>query len=82
MLNQDNTVNSPSNPAARGTIVQIFATGGNQSIPSSSTGSVTPVRGGGQLRLPVKVTIGGYDARSSSPDPPLDSSPESSKSTR
>jgi uncharacterized protein (TIGR03437 family) len=27
VLNQDNTVNSPTNPAVRGTIVQIFATG-------------------------------------------------------
>jgi uncharacterized protein (TIGR03437 family) len=28
----------------------------------SATGSVTSPRGRGQLRLPAKVTIGGYDA--------------------
>jgi uncharacterized protein (TIGR03437 family) len=62
ILNQDNTVNNPSNPAPVGTILQIFANGGGQSTFTNITGSVTPSTGGGRLRLPVKVTIGGYDA--------------------
>jgi uncharacterized protein (TIGR03437 family) len=61
VLNQDNSVNSASNPAARGTIIQIYATGEGETSPHGVTGSVigtglkTPVLG-------VKVTIGGQDA--------------------
>jgi uncharacterized protein (TIGR03437 family) len=55
ILNQDNTVNSLTNPAPAGTIIQIFATGGGQSNPPAATGSVTPVTGGGGNELPVKV---------------------------
>jgi len=55
VLNQDNTVNSPTNPAPAGTIVQIFGTGGGQSNPPSTTGSVTPANGGGGNQAPVKV---------------------------
>jgi uncharacterized protein (TIGR03437 family) len=61
VLNQDDSVNSLSNPAARGSIIQIFATGQGITSPPGVTGSVTdgspptPV-------LPVGVTIGGIDA--------------------
>jgi uncharacterized protein (TIGR03437 family) len=61
VLNQDNSVNSASNPAARGSIVQIFATGEGQTSPAGVTGSVI----GTNLKTPVlsvKVTIGGQDA--------------------
>ena len=61
ILNQDNSVNGPSNPAARGSVIQIYATGEGQTSPPSLTGSVTksdlktPV-------LPVRVSIAGRDA--------------------
>jgi uncharacterized protein (TIGR03437 family) len=61
VLNADNSVNSSSNPAARGSIIHIFATGEGVTSPPGVTGSVTdgsppiPV-------LPVTVTIGGADA--------------------
>ncbi|HXM41976.1 MAG TPA: hypothetical protein VN924_12025 [Bryobacteraceae bacterium] len=61
VLNQDNSVNSSANPAPRGTVVQIFATGEGQTLPPGVTGSMTqsnlkkPV-------LPVCVMIGGVDA--------------------
>ena len=61
VLNQDNSVNSATNPAALGSIIQIFATGEGETSPHGVTGSVigtglkTPV-------LSVKVTIGGQDA--------------------
>ena len=60
VLNQDNSVNGASNPAARGSVIQIFATGEGQTSPPGVTGSITqssktPV-------LPVTVTIGGMDA--------------------
>jgi uncharacterized protein (TIGR03437 family) len=61
VLNQDNTVNSPSNPAPPGTVVQIFATGGGQLVPAGVTASVSPLAGGGRIQLPVKVTIAGLD---------------------
>jgi len=62
VLNQDNTVNNPSNPAPHGSVVQIFATGEGQLVPAGVTASVTPAAGGARPRLPVKVTIGGSDA--------------------
>ncbi len=62
VLNQDNTVNDPSNPAPSGTIIQIFATGAGQLLPAGVTGSVTPAGGGGSTRLPVKVVFGGTEA--------------------
>lgn len=46
VLNQDNSINSPSNPAAPGSVLQIFATGIN--VPNS----------GG----PISVSVGGVDA--------------------
>ena len=61
VLNEDNSVNGPSNPAARGSIIQIYATGEGQTSPPGVTGSVT----GSDLKTPVlsvKVTIGGQDA--------------------
>jgi len=59
-LNQDNSVNSASNPAARGSVVQFFATGEGATAPANVTGGVTP-NGGNTTALPVKVTIGGID---------------------
>jgi uncharacterized protein (TIGR03437 family) len=61
VLNQDNSVNGASNPAARGSIIQIYATGEGRTSPPGVTGSVT----GTDLKkpvLPVKVSIGGQDA--------------------
>jgi uncharacterized protein (TIGR03437 family) len=46
-LNQDGSVNSVANPAARGSVVQIFGTGAGANFP---------------LKLPVSVTIGGAAA--------------------
>ena len=59
--NQDNSVNGATNPAARGSIIQIYATGEGQTSPQGVTGSVI----GSDLKTPVlavKVTIGGQDA--------------------
>lgn len=62
VLNQDGSVNSAANPAARGTIVQIFGTGEGQTNPAGEDGKVAlgpvlpkPVQ-------PVTVTIGGQTA--------------------
>jgi uncharacterized protein (TIGR03118 family) len=61
-LNQDGTVNSATNAAARGTVVTIFATGDGVEDPAGVDGTVSgdfihaPV-------LPVTVTIGGQNAQ-------------------
>ena len=61
-LNQDNSVNTPSNPAARNTVVQIYATGQGLTSPPGITGEITgpPLR---KSILPVQVKIGGLDAQ-------------------
>ncbi|HJT89812.1 MAG TPA: hypothetical protein VJ732_18205, partial [Bryobacteraceae bacterium] len=41
VLNQDNSVNAPANPAPRGTVIQIFATGGGLMSPPAATGGIT-----------------------------------------
>jgi uncharacterized protein (TIGR03437 family) len=41
ILNQDNSVNGPGNPAAKGSIVQVFMTGEGQTSPQGVTGAIT-----------------------------------------
>ncbi len=61
VLNQDSTVNSPLNPAAKGTVVVLFATGAGQTDPigvdGQIAGNILPKPLG-----PVTVQIGGQDA--------------------
>jgi len=45
VLNQDNTLNSPDLPAARGTVIQIFATGGGDTTPMLVPGEAAPANG-------------------------------------
>lgn len=42
-LNQDGTLNSPANPAARGSVVALYATGAGLTDPQSVDGAVTPL---------------------------------------
>jgi uncharacterized protein (TIGR03437 family) len=61
ILNQDSTVNSPSNPAGRGSVVVLYATGVGAMVPTPTDGQVT----GNILTypsLPVSVTMEGIDA--------------------
>jgi len=60
-LNQDNSPNSASNPAARGSVVQFFGTGEGLTSPANVTGGVTQ-GSGNSTTLPVTVTIGGIGA--------------------
>jgi uncharacterized protein (TIGR03437 family) len=55
-LNQDNTVNSPQNPAAPGSIVTIFASGAGGLNSSLPEGSIPGQPVGGPV-LPVAVTL-------------------------
>jgi uncharacterized protein (TIGR03437 family) len=60
-LNQDNTVNGPQSPAARGSVLQLFATGAGFLSPAPETGAIA-VGSGSQPLLPVAVTIGSITA--------------------
>jgi len=59
--NEDGSVNSEANPAARGSVVSIYATGEGQTSPPGVTGSVTQSNTKSPV-LPVTVTIGGIGA--------------------
>jgi uncharacterized protein (TIGR03437 family) len=56
ILNEDGTLNSPSNPAPRGSIITIFGTGGGEAAPGVVDGQIVSdiVR---STRLPVSVFL-------------------------
>ena len=61
-LNQNNSVNSPSNPEQRGNVIVLYATGMGQTNPGGTTGRIMT---GTDLRrplAPVTVRIGGQTA--------------------
>jgi uncharacterized protein (TIGR03437 family) len=59
-LNEDYSVNSDENPAAQGSVVMVYATGGGQTTPPDLTGST--VESPAQLAASVSATIGGQPA--------------------
>jgi uncharacterized protein (TIGR03437 family) len=62
IINQDNTVNGPDNPAPRGSVVSVYATGEGQTLPPGVDGSVVAPP---DLRHPVSsvtASIGGQNA--------------------
>jgi len=61
ILNQDSTVNSPDNPAERGSIIVLFATGAGQTDPPGADGTF-PTTVLPKPLLPVSVTVGGASA--------------------
>jgi endo-1,4-beta-xylanase len=60
ILNQDNSVNTDTNPERSGNIMQIFATGGGTVAGGAANGALAP--GVSTQTLPVSVTIGGLEA--------------------
>ena len=67
ILNQDNSVNGPSNPAAKGSIVQVYLTGEGQTNPPGVTGAITtatlpPPQVTPAPVQPILVSIGGQPA--------------------
>jgi uncharacterized protein (TIGR03437 family) len=62
ILNQDGSLNTPDNPAARGSIVSIYLTGGGLTEPPSVTGQVTPVASLRFLSAPIRGYIGPKEA--------------------
>jgi uncharacterized protein (TIGR03437 family) len=64
ILNTDFKLNKDSNPAAAGSVVMIYATGGGVTSPASTDGSLAPsAEPFARLTLPVSVTIGGVAAQ-------------------
>jgi len=61
-LNQDNSLNNISSPAARLSVISIYATGEGRTSPPSVTGGVTATDLKNPV-LPVTATIGGQTAR-------------------
>jgi uncharacterized protein (TIGR03437 family) len=66
ILNQDMSVNSTGNPAARGSVIALYCTGGGVTTPATSPDGVVigvpPQKLAAQPPTAVKVTIGGADA--------------------
>ncbi len=65
ILNQDGTVNGPSNPAARGSVVSIYATGEGQTNPPGVDGAIAnePLAGLPRPAAQFSLTIGGQTAQ-------------------
>jgi uncharacterized protein (TIGR03437 family) len=63
VLNEDSSVNGPLNPAARGTVIQIFATGGGETAPPLISGGMAPAPPPLHVLIAsVQVQIDGIDA--------------------
>lgn len=65
ILNQNGSINSASNPALRGSVVVIYATGEGATNPRGINGRITPRDPNALARplLPVTVMIGGRQAQ-------------------
>jgi uncharacterized protein (TIGR03437 family) len=65
VLNQDSTQNFGMNPAARGSVVQIFATGAGDTTPTLLAGEAAPASGNPLILTKIQptVTIGGQAAK-------------------
>jgi uncharacterized protein (TIGR03437 family) len=64
ILNQDNTVNGPTNPAAKGSAVAVYMTGEGVTTPASIDGALALLNGTtlNKPQLVVSATVGGLPA--------------------
>jgi uncharacterized protein (TIGR03437 family) len=53
VLNQDGTVNSQTNPAAKGSEIAIYGTGAGEMFPQAASGSITPAA---NIPMPIAAT--------------------------
>ncbi|MDQ1471375.1 MAG: hypothetical protein QOJ99_2855 [Bryobacterales bacterium] len=60
ILNEDGTANSPRNPAQKGSIIAIFATGEGQTRPAGVDGKIAAAPLPAPM-LPVTITLNGVD---------------------
>jgi uncharacterized protein (TIGR03437 family) len=61
MVNQDGSINGPSHPAPKGSVVTVYGTGEGSTVPASADGQVNSSVYPKPL-LPSSVTIGGQSA--------------------
>jgi len=64
-LNEDNTPNSPSNPAKRGSVVQVWFTGAGPMNPPGADGRITPI---GELARMTNMVVAGVATEGPSVD--------------
>ena len=62
ILDQNFDVNGASNPAAAGSAIMLFGTGGGVTVPPSTDGTYNPISTTGALALTTTATIGGQPA--------------------
>ena len=65
IVNQDYTINGPSAPAPKGSVVQVYMTGEGQTSPPGQNGAISPIDGSLLKRpvtTPVTATVGGFPA--------------------
>jgi uncharacterized protein (TIGR03437 family) len=62
ILNVNGSVNSAANPAAPGSYIVLYATGGGETSPVGVTGNITPTDGPFKLVPGLTVTVGGVPA--------------------
>jgi uncharacterized protein (TIGR03437 family) len=62
ILNQDSSINGATNPAATGSVIQIYATGEGVTTPASTDGKLAQGTTFPAPVAPVSVTIGGVAA--------------------
>jgi len=62
IINEDGTINSADNPAARGSVISIYGTGGGQTDPPGIDGKLADLAPS-ELLLPVTVTMAGIGAK-------------------
>jgi len=60
ILNQDSTLNSPSNPASAGSIIMVYGTGFGPLNPPATDGQ--PATGQANTQMPVTATVGGIQS--------------------
>jgi uncharacterized protein (TIGR03437 family) len=70
MSNQDGSLNSATNAAAKGTVVTMFATGEGVTSPAGADGVPTSLTAPGKPVAPVSVTVGGVTAPSQAVEAP------------
>jgi uncharacterized protein (TIGR03437 family) len=61
--NQDGTLNSAANPAPKGSVVVLYATGTGQTTPAGTDGTAPPLADFPVLKPPALVTIGSQNAQ-------------------
>jgi uncharacterized protein (TIGR03437 family) len=64
IVNQNGTVNGPSQPASAGDVIAVYLSGTGNTLPAGVTGGVIPTNGSGlkTIALPATATVGGLPA--------------------